>query len=203
MKGNKNSNPKGYKKTLQKEPCIPGLFDKPAIELAEAGVPLRMEPYSDKNDDMPTFVDKEHCNKIYTVENGNTYTIRLGIHSNSLGIGAMNEDCAVVCMLPTTMSDTHKLMVLFFIPEIYPAKFMDIIWLQAKQQKRFKMQYVYGSAILESNNDSRGLALHHDAIIEEDDCLMILQNGLTEEIPPFYTFNYDFLKFQIKIVFEE
>ena len=32
---------------------------------------------------------------------------------------------------------------------------------------------------------------------------MILQNGLEGEIPAFCTFAYDFIRFRIKVVFEE
>ena len=167
-----NRNQKEYKK----EPYIPSLFDKPAIEVAEVGVPLNMEtcPGTDSNE--PTLVDKEHYGKIYTVTDGSFYTIRLGIHSSSLGVGSMNEDCAVVCAIPTTSDKTQRLMALFFIPEIYPVKFMDAIWLHAKNDRQFKLEYVFGSAALESNNDSRALPLRHDAITVEDDHIMILQN---------------------------
>ena len=71
----------------KREPYIPYLFDRPAIELAEVGVPLSMEACSDTDNDEPTLIDKEHFGKIYTVTNGSFYTIRLGIHSSSLGIG--------------------------------------------------------------------------------------------------------------------
>ena len=79
-------------KNCKKEPYIPDLFDKPAIEVAEVGVPLDMEacPGTDSNE--PTLVDKEHYGKIYTVTDGSFYTIRLGIHSSSLGVGSMNEE---------------------------------------------------------------------------------------------------------------
>ncbi|TGY91208.1 hypothetical protein E5329_22335 [Petralouisia muris] len=190
-------------KNCKKEPYIPDLFDKPAIEVAEVGVPLDMEacPGTDSNE--PTLVDKEHYGKIYTVTDGSFYTIRLGIHSSSLGVGSMNEDCAVVCAIPTTSDKTQRLMALFFIPEIYPVKFMDAIWLHAKNDRQFKLEYVFGSAALESNNDSRAFPLRHDAITEEDDHIMILQNGIEGEIPAFCTFAYDFIRFQVKVVFEE
>ena len=190
-------------KECKKEPYIPGLFDKPAIEVAEVGVPLGMEAYSDTDSDDPTLVDKEHYGKIYTVTDGSFYTIRLGIHSSSLGGGSMNENCAVACAIPTTSDKTQQLMALFFIPEIYPVKLMDAIWLHAKNDQQFRLEYVFGSAALESNNDSRALPLRHDAITGEDDHIMILQNGIEGEVPAFCTFAYDFIRFQVKVVFEE
>ena len=205
MKTNKMSNTKSDKnrKKSKKEPYIPSLFDKPAIELAEVGVPLSMKICPDADDDAQTLVDKEHYGRIYTVSDGSFYTVRLGIHSSSLGSGAMNEDCAVACAIPTTPDRTQRLMALFFIPELYPVKFMDAIWLQTEKGQRFRIEYVYGSAALESNSDSRALALRHDAVTEEEDHIMILQNGIDEEIPAFCTFSYDFIKFQIKVIFGE
>lgn len=203
--GNNTKNAKVNKnhKECKKEPYIPCLFDKPAVELAEIGVPLSMEACPDADSDDPVLVDKEHYGKVYTVTDGSFYTIRLGIHSSSLGIGIMNEDCAVVCAIPATSDKAQRLMALFFIPEIYPVKFMDAIWLQAEGNQRFRLEYVYGSAALEANSDSRALALRHDAVTEEEDHIMILQNGIDEEIPAFCTFSYDFLKFQIKVIFDE
>ena len=45
----------------------------------------------------------------------------------------MNEECAVACAIPTTSDRAQRLMALFFIPEIYPEKFMDAIWLQTEE----------------------------------------------------------------------
>lgn len=184
-----------------KEPYITGLYDKPAIEEAEAGVPLSLESCPDITDDTPILVDKKHYGNIYKVSNGGTYTIRLGMHSSPVGVGVMNEDTALACAIPTTEDDVHKIMALFFIPELYPAQYMDVIWLQA--EKPFHIEYVWGSAVLESNHDSRSLALRHDAVTEENDLLVIAQNGLDGEIPAFCTFSYDFIRLQIRVVFDE
>ena len=37
----------------------------------------------------------------------------------------------------------------------------------------------------------------------QSDMLVITQNGLDEEIPAFCSFAYDFIKFQVKVIFEE
>ncbi len=205
MKTNRKSNTKDSKnqKADNKEPYIPGLYDKPAIELAEVGIPLCMEACPDTEGDEPTLVDKEHYGKLYTVADGSFYTIRLGIHSSSLGIGAMDESCAVACMIPATSDETQRLMALFFIPEIDPVRFVDAILLRAEKGQKFRVEYIYGSAALEANNDSRALPLRHDAVTKEDDYIIILQNGLDGEIPDFCTFTYDFLRFQIKVIYVE
>lgn len=205
MKTNRKSSTKGSRnqKADNKEPYIAGLYDKMAIELAEVGIPLCMETCPDTEGDEPTLADKEHYGKLYTVADGSFYTIRLGIHSSSLGIGAMDENCAVACAIPATPDETQWLMALFFIPEIEPVKFMDGIWLRAEKGQKFRVEYVYGSAALEANNDSKALPLRHDAVIDGDDYIVILQNGLDGEIPAFCTFSYDFLRFQIKVIYVE
>jgi len=205
MKTNRKSNAKGIKKQKanKKEPYIPGLYDKPAIERAEVGIPLCMEACPDTEGDESIMVDKEHYGKLYTVADGSFYTIRLGIHSSSLGIGAMNESCAVACMIPAIPDETQQLMALFFIPEIDPVRFVDAILLRAEKGQKFRVEYVYGSAALEANNDSRALPLRHDVVMEKDDHIVILQNGLDGEIPAFCTFSYDFLRFQIKVIYVE
>ncbi len=183
-----------------KESYITGLYDKPMIEEAEVGIPLSLESCPDVTDDT-TLIDKEHYGHVYKVSNGNTYTIRLGMHSSPVGTGAMDEDTVVACAIPTKADDVHKIIALFFIPELHPVKYMDAIWLKA--EKPFHIEYVWGSAVLESNHDSRGLALRHNAITEDEDALIILQNGLDGEIPDFCTFSYDFIRFRIKVVFDE
>lgn len=198
-----NTNANQNQQRGKKEPYIPGLYDKPAIELAEVGVPLTMEVCPDTDGDKPTLVDKEYYGKVYTVTDGSYYTVRLGIHSSSLGIAALNENCAVACVIPSTPDETQRLMALFFIPEIDPVRIVDAIWLRAENGQRFRLEYVYGSAALESNSDSRALPLRHNAITDEGDHIMILQNRIDEEIPAFCAFSYDFLRFQVKVTYTE
>ena len=186
-------------KQTEKEPYIPGLFDKPAVQEIEAGVPLSMKANIDDPEN-PTIWDKEHFGKVYTVGNGKTYTIRLGLHSCSLGIGAMDREAAVVSGIPTKSSDVQRLAALFFIPEIYPVKFMDMVYLKAPQP--FRLEYVLGSARLESNNNSGGVTLGDDAVELIDDEIIILQNGLEDLIPDYCTFNFDFLSFQVRVIFD-
>lgn len=184
----------------KKEPYIPGLFDKPMVEQVDAGIPLSMAKVPEDYGE-PAFYDKEHCGKAYTVEDGEFYRIRLGMHSCSLGVGAMDRESAVVCAIPTKSAEVQRLMALFFIPEIDPVRFLDAVFLKASQP--FKLEYVLGSARLESNNYSGGLTLNDDAVELIDDEIIILQNGLEDLIPDYCTFNFDFLSFQVKVVFDK
>lgn len=182
---------------------FPGLHNRPVIEKAEQGVPLTLELCADiANDDTPTLVDREYYGTAYIVDDEKTYTLRLGIHSSGLGIAAMDMDTAVACVIPGMPDKEQYIMGLFFIDELYPAKYMDTIWLKANADRSFKIEYVYGSAALEPNNISQALPLDNSALKLENDSVMIYQHGVRDKIPNCCTFFFDFLRIQIKVIYE-
>ena len=205
-KTNKNQNANVNQKTKEakQEPYVEGLFDKPMVERIEAGIPLTFEVFPDGNDKEPTVIDPQYFDKNFVVEDQSIYRIRLGIHSCSLGIGAISKDDSVACHIPTGTAEAHRIFALFLISEIYPVKFLDAVILQTrKPSQKFRLVYEQGSAALESNNLSRGLALNHDAARLEDDKLIIFQHGLHNEIPYYTDFTYDFISFRVRVVFEK
>ena len=181
---------------------FPGLHDQPAIEVAEQNIPLTLKLCPDAADKTPTFVDQEYYKKVYTVDNGQTYTLRLGIHSSGLGVPAMDVDTIVACYIPTVSDKLQHIVSLFLIDELYPAKYMDTIWLKANADRSFKIEYVYGSAALEPNNISQALPLDNSAHKLENDSVMIYQHGVRDKIPNCCTFFFDFLRIQIKVIYE-
>ncbi|MDE7418237.1 MAG: hypothetical protein K2N44_18350 [Lachnospiraceae bacterium] len=200
-KTNKNLNNRKTNKGTGKITYFPGLRDKPVIELAEQGIPFTIKLCPDTADDTPTLVDKGHYRKVYAVEGGKAYTLRMGIHSSSLGIAAMNEDTIVACCIPTTIDKLQHILSLFFIDELYPAKYMDDVWLKTKADRSFRIEYIYGSAAFESNNDSRAFSLSNDSVTIENDMIIIYQNGIRDEIPNCCKFFFDFLRIQIKVIY--
>lgn len=180
---------------------FPGLHDQPVIEVAEQSIPLTLKLCPDAADKTPTFVDQEYYKKVYTVDNGQIYTLRLGIHSSGLGVPAMDVDTIVACYIPTVPDKLQHIVSLFLIDELYPAKYMDTIWLKTKADRSFKIEYVYGSAALEPNNISQALPLDNDAIKLENDSVIIYQHGVRDKIPNCCTFFFDFLRIQIKVVY--
>lgn len=181
---------------------FPGLHDQPAIEAAEQSIPLTLKLCTDAADKTPTFVDQEYYKKVYTVDNGQIYTLRLGIHSSGLGVPTMDVDTIVACYIPTVPDKLQHIVSLFLIDELYPAKYMDTIWLKTKADRPFKIEYVYGSAALEPNNISQALPLDNDAIKLENDSVIIYQHGVRDKIPNCCTFFFDFLRIQIKVIYE-
>lgn len=109
------------KETKQK-PYVVGLFDKPMVERVEVMMPLNFEVFPDGDDKEPTLIDPQYYDRYFIVEDQGVYRIRLGIHSCSLGIGAMNKETSVACHIPMDTAEAHRIFALFFLPEMYPSK---------------------------------------------------------------------------------
>lgn len=180
-------------------------YGKPAVESRSAGIPLSiglLQEDSNNPKESPTLVDHGIFGKSYRVQDGAVYTIRLGVHSDPNGVGAITKDSAVACMIPTVTTKRAQLLAMFFIDELYPAKFADCVYLVSDDA--FKLEYLYKTARLESNNESReSLTLSDDTISVEKDNILIFFNGLEEELPEYNNFTYDFLTFEVMVVFEK
>lgn len=204
-KANKNQNTNVTQKTKEtkQEPYITGLFDKPMMEYSSPGIPLNLKVLPRNSDpDHPTLIDPASYDKAFIVEDQTIYTIRLGMHSCSLGAGAMDVDTMASCLIPTMAAEALRVFGMFFIPELYPATFADTKILQtANPSQKFRILYEQGSAMLESNNHSKGLTLPHDAVSIKGDDIIIFQDGVRNLIPEHYIFTYDFITFRVKIEF--
>lgn len=172
---------------------------KNAVEAARAGVPLDLKLIPGVSEDEPFLIDPNYCGKSYHVENGEIYTVKLGIHSDPKGIGTITCDSIVACSIPTEQSKNLQITALFAFPEIQPAVFMDCVNLQAEQL--FTAEYIYHSAMLQANNNSKGLVLSDDAVQIMEDMVIISHDRLEGELPKSCGFVYDFISFQIKIRF--
>jgi len=94
-------------------------------------------------------------------------------------------------------------MALFSNRETLPIPYTDLICLRSENQKPFRLEYMFGSAMLESNNNSQGFTLSNDTVHIENGILFMRQNGLNDEIPNFCSFTFDFITLQVKIVFDK
>lgn len=172
---------------------------KNAVKAARAGVPLDLKLIPGVSEGEPFLIDPDYCGKSYHVKNGEIYTVRLGIHSDPKGIGTITRDSIVACSIPTEQSKNLQIMALFAFPEIQPTIFMDCVNLQAGQL--FTAEYVYHSAVLQANNNSKGLVLSDDAVQIMEDMVLISHDRLKGELPKYCNFVYDFISFQVKIRF--
>ena len=159
---------------------------KNAVKAARAGVPLNLKLIPGVSEDEPFLIDPDYCGKSYHVKNGEIYTVKLGIHSDPKGIGTITRDSIVACSIPTEQSKNLQIMALFAFPEIQPTIFMDCVNLQA---------------VLQANNNSKGLVLSDDAVQIMEDMVLISHDRLKGELPKYCNFVYDFISFQVKIRF--
>lgn len=176
-------------------------YGKPTVEVAWQGVPLTWEVDPDSPKDAPMLYDQEQCGKHYRVKDGEVYTVRLGVHSDPNGVGVISRDSFAKCIIPTASEKRQLIMAVFGIAEIAPMNLMDCVCLSADVP--FHLEYVYRSAMLESNNESKGLVLSDNAVRLKDDLVMIGHEGLEGEIPNYCTYLYDFITLQVRVVFDE
>lgn len=181
---------------------IPGLPDKSTMEVTWQGLPLTLKIHPDSSKGTPVFFDQERCGRCYQVKDGEIYTIRLGIHGGDPnGIGTISRDSSVVCAIPTKSGKQLNVTAIFSIAEIYSAVVMDRVSLKA--DTAFHLEYVYRSAMLESNNGLKGLVLRDDSVRLKDDSILIGHYCLEGEIPDYCTYTYDFITVQVKVVFDD
>lgn len=185
-----------YKNTIFTKP-----LGKPTVEAVWAGIPLSLELSPDSTDDMPTLIDKANCSKEYSVQDGEIYTVRLGMHSNPNGRGAFTRDSIAACSIPTESAKRQVVVALFAQQEISPAVFMDYTGLNADTP--FHLEYLYRSAMLEHNNGAQELVLSDNAVSVEGNMIIISHDELKGEIPDYCTYTYDFITVQVRVVFDK
>ena len=185
----------------KKEPVDFELYGKPTVEVARQGIPLTWELDPNSPKDAPMLYDREQCDKHYRVKDGEVYTVRLGVHSDPNGVGVISRDSFAKCIVPTASEKRQLIMAVFGVAEIAPMSLMDCVGLCADVP--FHLEYVYRSAILESNNVSKGLVLCDDAVYLRDGLVIIGHEGLEGEIPDYCTYLYDFITLQVRVVFDK
>lgn len=192
-----NSNTKNAKRNKKEADRLA----PPTIEEAKIILPPKLEVLPSDTDDTPTQIDREHYGATFTIEDDHVYTLRLGVHTYSGGLAAFRDDCAASCYIPTTLDREQRVIGLFFVPELYPAKYMDTITLRADEP--FSLCYLWGSAVLENNNNAFGFPLGNDAIITEKDAVIILENNLHSQIHNCHRFYFDVLRIQVEASFSK
>lgn len=199
MKPNNRNNGNNRPKNVQVNKKKSGRSILPIIEEAQMALPPTLEILPDNSDNDPTLIDRKSYGATFKVEDGHVYTLRLGIHTYSDGLAAFRDDCAVACHIPFTPNKEQRIIGLFFVPEIYPVKYMDTITLRAT--KPFMLRYLLGSAVLESNNNTFRLPLGNATIITEKDATIVLENNLRNQIHNCHRLYFDALRVQVEVAF--
>lgn len=169
----------------------------PTVEEAKLSLPPHLELLPSDTDETPTLIDREHYGTTLKVKHGHVYTLRLGVHCYSGGLATFRDDCAASCFIPATPGTEQYIIGLFFVPEIYPAKFMDVIHLKA--DKPFRLRYIWGSAVLENNNNAFGFTIGNDSITTEKDGILVYEKDIRSQIHDCHRVFFDVLRIQVEI----
>lgn len=175
---------------------------KPVIEEVPLGIPRTLRLIGDPNDQMPLLADIVQYGKRFKVDKDKIYTVRLGIHSDPNGYGAIPANSVGILAIPMEPAKEIQITALFSFEEIYPAVFGDSVILTSNHMMH--LEYVHNSARLEPNNGLGGLNLGEDHVIRERNLLFICHRNLENELPqPNTTFTYDYITAQVKVKFDE
>lgn len=154
------------------------------------------------DNNMPLLADEMQYGKRFIVEDEKIYTVRLGIHSDPNGPGAIPADSIGVLTIPTESAKELQITAIFAFEEIYPAVFGDSVILCSDRDMH--LEYVYNSMQLEPNNGLGGLVLTDPHLTTDYDMTFISYDSLGDRLPQSnITFSYDFITAQIKVKFDE
>lgn len=176
-------------------------WSKPTLEEARLGVPMSMELLSEPDAEFPVMADSTEYGRRFQVDDGKVYTVRLGIRSDAEGIGAIPKNSAATIFIPTVPARDIQITATFAFPEMFPVIFADAVRLYSETE--FSLEYVYGSAQLECNSiiSTKTLPLDDTAFEQVGDDIVISHANLSGLLPAHYTYNYDFISVQVKVVF--
>ncbi len=176
-------------------------WSKPKLEEARLGIPMSMELLNSPDDEFPVMAGSTEYGRRFQVDDGKVYTVRLGIRSDSEGIGAIPGNSAATIFIPTFPAKEVQITATFAFPEMFPVIFADAVRLYSETE--FSLEYVYGSAQLECNNiiNTKALPLNDTALELVGDDIVIGHTNLNSLLPAHCTYNYDFISVQVKVVF--
>ena len=176
-------------------------WSKPKLEEARLGIPISMELLGNPDNEFPIMADSMEYGRQFQVDDGKVYTVRLGIKSDSEGIGAIPKNSAATIFIPTVPARETQITATFAFPEMFPVIFADAVRLYSETE--FSLEYVYGSAQLECNSifDTKALPLNDTALEQVGDDIVIGHTNLNNLLPAHCTYNYDFISVQVKVVF--
>ena len=140
-------------------------------------------------------------NNEITVEEGKTYIIRLYVHNNSpKGRDAVAKDVTTNFSLGTVVSTEQRVDGYINSSNATPSKYWDDVVFKSNDGRKFYLDYVEGSALLENNGVGKngGVKLA-DSIVTSG--VKIGYDSLNGEVPGCYSFD-NFVTIKVKPVFE-
>ncbi len=146
-------------------------------------------------------VDNVWQNNEITVEEGKTYIVRLYAHNNNpKGEAATAKDTAVNFSLGTVVSTEQRVDGYINSSNATPSKYWDDVVFKSADGRKFYLDYVEGSALLENNGVGKnpGVKLNDEVVTAG---VKIGYNSLNGEVPGCYGFA-NYITIEVKPVFE-
>jgi len=140
-------------------------------------------------------------NNEITVEEGKTYIIRLYVHNNSpKGRDAVAKNVTTNFSLGTVVSTEQRVDGYINSSNATPSKYWDDVVFKSNNGKKFYLDYVEGSALLENNGVGKngGVKLA-DSVVTNG--VKIGYDSLNGEVPGCYGFD-NYVTIEVKPVFE-
>ena len=140
-------------------------------------------------------------NNEITVEEGKTYIVRLYVHNNNpKGTKAVAKDTSVNFSLGTVVSTEQRVYGYINSTNATPSKYWDDVVFKSKDGRKFYLDYVEGSALLENNGVGKkpGVKLSDNVVTAGT---KIGYDSLNGEVPGCYQFA-NYITIEVKPVFE-
>ena len=140
-------------------------------------------------------------NNEITVEEGKTYIIRLYVHNNNPnGRNAVAKDVSTNFSLGTVVSTEQRVDGYINSSNATPSKYWDDVVFKSNNGKKFYLDYVEGSALLENQGVGKngGVKLADNVVTNG---VKIGYDSLNGEVPGCYSFD-NYVTIEVKPVFE-
>ena len=140
-------------------------------------------------------------NNEITVQEGKTYIVRLYVHNNNpKGTKAVAKDVSVNFSLGTVVSTEQRVDGYINASNATPSKYWDDVVFKSADGRKFYLDYVEGSALLENNGVGKnpGVKLN-DAVVTSG--AKIGYDKLNGEVPGCYQYA-NYITIEVKPVFE-
>lgn len=134
------------------------------------------------------------------VEDGKTYIIRLYVHNNNPnGLDAIARNTKVYFNIPTESAMQVKVNGYIHADNANPTDYIDYI--NFNSDHAFHLEYVYGSALIESNGKVGGSTLNDNIVSPSTGGVLIGYDALDGNVPGCYQYS-SYITIKVKAVYD-
>ncbi len=134
------------------------------------------------------------------VEDGKTYIVRLYVHNNNPnGLDAIARNTKVYFNIPTESAMQVKVNGYIHADNANPTDYIDYI--NFNSDHAFHLEYVYGSALIESNGKVGGSTLNDNIVSPSTGGVLIGYDALDGNVPGCYQYS-SYITIKVKAVYD-